>query len=136
MSFGWGPSDVLSALKLLNTIRIALGDAGGSAAEYRNEVVFLGFLLTTLESLSGVKEMSVDMIWFVDQIKQSVAAFLQRIEKTYGPTLGRSTTRDRITIVGRKVEWAMLTAKEVRKLRASISEPLSALQIALCGRAM
>lgn len=108
---------MLTALKLLNTIRVALGDIGGSAAEY-HEVAFLGFLLKTLDLVSGVQEIRAEMACFVDQIKQSVPAFLQRIEKSFGPHLERSTSRNRIVIMGRKVEWAMVTAKEVRKLRA------------------
>lgn len=143
MSFGWSAGDVIAALKLMNQIRVALKDSGGSRAEYQDEITFLDNLCLTLRTLGSVEPASLQPVFgeniarHVDHICKSVDGFLRDTRSQFGPDLGRFPTTRRGGVWGpsvsafRKMQWALSTSKKVRALRDRICAELLSLQIQL-----
>lgn len=148
MSFGWSAGDVIAALGLLNQIRVALKDSGGSRAEYQDEIIFLDNLCLTLRTLRNIQPESLQPVVgenisrHVEHIGKSVTAFLGDIRTQFGPDLGRFPTTRRGGVWGpsvstfRKVQWALSTSKKVRSLRDRICAELLSLQIQLSQHIM
>lgn len=148
MSFGWSAGDVIAALKLLNQIRVALKDSGGSRAEYQDEITFLDSLCLTLRTLGSVQSEALQPVVpenisrHVEHIGKSVEGFLRDIRSQFGPDLGHFPTTRKRGLWGpsvstfRKVQWALSTSKKVRALRDRICAELMSLQIQLSQHIM
>lgn len=148
MSFGWSAGDVVAGLQLLNRIRIALNDSGGSRSEYQDETAFLDNLSLTLRALGSVQPGSLqpavagNISRHAEHIRKSVDRFLQDVQAQFGPDLGRFPTTTRRAMWGasvsalRKMQWALSTSKKVRALRDRIGAELLSLQIQLSQHLM
>ncbi|KAK2604223.1 hypothetical protein N8I77_007170 [Diaporthe amygdali] len=143
MSFGWSAGDVIAGLQLLNQIRVALKDSGGSRSEYQDETAFLDNLSLTLRALGSVQPESLqpavaeDISRHAKHIGKAVDGFLRDVQSRFGSNLGRFPTAMRRGVWGasastfRKMQWAISTSKKVRALRDRISAELPSLQIIL-----
>lgn len=137
MSFGWSAGDIVTALQLLNKVRIALKDSGGSKTDYQDAIVFLGTLLDTLTTLKDVQgtsphtELPQSINGHVVRLGKEIDEFLQELQKDYGDSLGSFPTSSPFKIQAQKIQYA--TSKKVQDLRAKIGPELSALQIRLTG---
>ncbi|KAH6847781.1 hypothetical protein B0I37DRAFT_151283 [Chaetomium sp. MPI-CAGE-AT-0009] len=137
MSFGWSASDVVAALELLNKVRIALNDCGGASSEYQAECSFLQTLSITLGHLKTLKAaplepgISENISELLGQIEQPVRRFLDDIERTFGSSLGVSSTRRKLLTAPRKIQWALVVADRAKVLREKIGVPLSAILAAM-----
>lgn len=148
MSFGWSAGDVVAGLQLLNQIRVALKDSGGSRSEYQDEIAFLDNLSLTLRTLGsfqpGLLQPTVteSISRHAEHIGNSVEGFLRDVQSQFGPNLGRFPTTARRGVWGasmstlRKMQWAVSTSKKVQALRDKICAELLSLQIQLSQHIM
>lgn len=137
MSFGWSAGDIVAALQLLNKVRIALKDSGGSKTDYQDATMFLDTLFNTLTTLKDVQdtsphtELPQSINDHVVRLGKEINQFLQELQKDYGESLGSFPISSPFKIQARKIQYA--TSKRVQNLRAKIGPELSALQIRLMG---
>lgn len=137
MSFGWSIGDLVAALGLLNQARVALSDAGGASARFREEVAFLKNMIATLEHLDVLPSGDLDPVLLADlqqhcrQIRGPLQDFLKDIQDRFVSRLGYKTSWSNAASAPRKLQWALSTSKKVKALRESISGSLDAIHIAL-----
>ncbi|KAI3528683.1 hypothetical protein CSPX01_16038 [Colletotrichum filicis] len=137
MSFGWSTGDIFAAFQLLNKVRIALKDSGGSRTDYQDDTAFIGELSTTLRTLHSIHitsshpELLQDICDHVERLRREIDLFLNTIQNDYGDSLGPFSTSSGATILQHKVQYGMSTSKRVQSLRAKIGPELSTLQIKL-----
>ncbi|KAK1701268.1 hypothetical protein BDP55DRAFT_709606 [Colletotrichum godetiae] len=140
MSFGWSAGDIVAALQLLNKVRIALKDSGGSKIDYQDATTFLDQALTTLQmlrTLDGIQttsphpELLQGVSNHVEHLQKEIGQFLEAMRKDYGESLSPSSTSSKATALARKIQYALSASKKVQCLRAKIGPELSTLQIKL-----
>lgn len=142
MSFGWSAGDLVAALQLLNTIRIALSDTGGAVGHYREQVAFLqqlGLTLGHLDALHGLPVSSAtraDLQAHCEKVRGPLLAFLGDGQRRFRGALGRRTAWADLRSAPRKVQWPLWTAERVRELREGIAGSLDAIQIVLCQESL
>ncbi|KAK1656088.1 hypothetical protein BDP81DRAFT_15301 [Colletotrichum phormii] len=134
MSFGWSAGDIVAALQLLNKVRNALKDSGGSKTDYQDATAFLDTFSATLSSLKDIQETSPltelpkSISDHVERLRKEIDQFLQ-LQNDYGGSLGPFPTSSPFKSQTRKIQYA--TSKKVQSLRAKIGPELSTLQIKL-----
>lgn len=139
MSFGWSVGDIVAASSLLNKVRIALKDSGGASSDYQQDSAFLQTLSATLRHLDAFQagsqalevEHSDGLHELCEQIDRPLRSFLAHISKTFDNGLGAAPSKSRLASVPRKLQWALSTSKEVKKLRDRIAGPLTAILVIL-----
>ncbi|KAK1493164.1 hypothetical protein CTAM01_09572 [Colletotrichum tamarilloi] len=140
MSFGWSAGDIVAALQLLNKVRIALKDSGGSKTDYQDATSFLDELSTTLRTLDSIQitsphpELLQDISDHVERLRKEIDMFLKALQNDYGGSLGPFSTSSKPTMLQRKIQYGMSTSKRVQSLRAKIGPELSTLQIKLMNQ--
>ncbi|CZT43966.1 uncharacterized protein RSE6_04079 [Rhynchosporium secalis] len=129
MSFGWLAGDVVSALNLLYQVSTALRESGGVSSDYQDTISFLGTLTITLEHLNAVQSISLDsgvadnLRDQCDHMNVPSRKFLVNANRRSDSSLSSTCTR--------KIQWAILTAKEVKKLQDKIAVPMAAIALLL-----
>jgi len=137
MSFGWSASDIAAALQLLNTVVVALKDTGGASSDYQDASHFLNILSVTLQHLKALQAAPLDpnlaknIEQHCAQIQGPLAAFHERINSRFQRDLGAESTRLMFLTAGRKIQWALSTSKEVKRLKEKIGGSVAAIGIAL-----
>lgn len=137
-AFGWSVGDLVSALSVAVKVHAALKDVGGAADSYRESVKFLESLSMTLRMLVGFYEANLcknelaDVQYQIELIKIPIEAFTQRIKVKFESSLSshpESGFRAKLKGHSRKVEWALWTDAECRKLSSKVSVPLAVVQM-------
>lgn len=140
MSFGWSAGDIVAALQLLNKVRIALKDSGGSRTEYQDATTFIDEVLTTLQmlrTLDGIQttspnpELLQDVSNHVTRLQNEIHQFLETMRSEYGDSLDPFSSSSKTKVLARKLQYALSASKKVQCLRAKIGPELSTLQIKL-----
>lgn len=139
-AFGWSVGDLVSALSVVLKVHEALKDAGGAADSYQESVSFLESLSLTLSMLVSFYEANLckddraGVKSQIELIKSPIDAFTKRVKDKFESGLGiRPETGFRAKLKGhsRKVQWALWTDTECRKLSSKISAPLAAVQMSI-----
>jgi hypothetical protein len=146
MSFGWSVSDLLTALTVLNKIRVALKDSGGASSDYQEESGFLHSVYKTLETLDSLQSLPLaeDALENIRQICQQIQGpllpFLNKVNRDFENSLGRHSVSKRqftkVVRAPRMIRWALSTSKQVKQLKRKIVVPLMALQIGMSQQIM
>lgn len=137
MSFGWSASDIVAALQLLNTVVVALKDTGGASSDYQDVSCFLNILSVTLQHLQALQAAPLDpnlaknLEQHCAQIQGPFTAFRERISSRFKRDLGAESTRLKVLTAGRKIQWALSTSKEIKKLQDQIGGSVAAIGIIL-----
>lgn len=137
MSFGWSAGDVIAAINLLVKVAGALQEAGGASAEYQDAVGFLSTLRTTLEHLTSLDALSLEprkaenLRRQCEQIRGPLRAFLDDATARFEASLGSAGRRSKVLTAPRKIQWALYTAKRVRRLQERIMVPMAAVNMLL-----
>lgn len=146
MSFGWSASDMLTALAVLNKIRVALKDSGGASLDYQEESGFLHSVSTVLETMNSLESLPLGADEFNRlqqiclQIQSPLCLFLDKVnrdfEKNLGPQPVSKNRFSKISRAPRMIQWALSTSKRVQRLKGRIVLPLMALQIGMSQQIM
>jgi paraquat-inducible protein B len=135
--FGWSASCLVEAIKLTNTARKALKDAGGATSQYEDAASFLTSLKSTLDLLKQhldklPNESHVTAIKnHLREIDAPWADFKSTLEK-YEKSLSAESTKSKTKQAPRKIQWAAKGVDEaVRKLRERVMQPIQAINCAL-----
>ncbi len=142
MSFGWSVGDIVAALQLCNKVLAALKETGGASSEYQHATNFLGVLTVTLQHLKALQAVPLDpdLAKNLEQhcalIQGPLTSFRERIRARFERDLGTESTRLKILTTGRKLQWALSTAKVVKVLEGKIAGQLAAISIILSQQVM
>jgi hypothetical protein len=142
MSFGWSVGDIVAALQLCNKVLAALKETGGASSEYQHAISFLGVLTVTLQHLKALQAapLDPDLAKNLEQhcglIQGPLTSFRERIRTRFERDLGPDSTRLKILTTGRKLQWALSTAKHVKVLEGKIGGHLAAISIVLSQQVM
>jgi preprotein translocase subunit SecE len=127
-AFGFSFGDIVTAIKILNDVRTALRETGGSRDEFQHILVDLQQLEIILEQLNrGAWDHGGDaghlnaIKGMASTCQVPLRAFLTKIEKykvLQAKELG--SFRARLKGEARKVQWAVTMKEEVEKFRAVI----------------
>lgn len=137
MSFGWSVGDIVAALQLLNKVVGALKDTGGASSEYQHVTNFLGVLTVTLQHLKALQAVPLDpdlaesLKQHCEVIQGPLTSFREWISSRFERDLGPDSTRLKVLTTGRKLQWALSTAKDVKILEGKIGGHLAAISIVL-----
>ncbi|KAH3910677.1 hypothetical protein HBH56_144810 [Parastagonospora nodorum] len=140
--FGWSASCILEAIKLSNKIRKALQDAGGAREQYTEAASFL----TQFECVFKELEIHINdgrNTEYREAIEQQLKLMeppwtrLQVILGKYENSLGDKSTKSKLKMVPRKVQWALKELNEaVRKGRDQVRGPLHGVSLLLQMQSM
>jgi hypothetical protein len=142
MSFGWSAGDIVAALKLLYKTGSALKDLGGASSNFQDIYSFLQTLSQTLEHLNALQatpfdpDLSKNLREQCDQIRVPLAKFLADVERRFEPALGLNSQNNRILTAPRKIQWALLTSKKIKRLQDRITVPMAAIGLILSHHIM
>jgi hypothetical protein len=139
VSFG-SVGDIIAVCLLVKDLVAALDDSRGSAAEYqevRRELQSLERALLEVEYLSSSCTSTVKLNALYATARKAaldcqkpVAAFLKKI-KSYGPSLGESSSRSIVRDTAMKFRWRISQKDEVTKFRAEINAHCSSINMLL-----
>jgi transposase len=130
VDFGWSASCLLEAIRLSNKIRKALQDAGGAKEQYEEAISFLtqsDCVFKELEKHIRDNHGSAYREAIVQQLKLMETPWrrLQISLSKYESSLGDKATKSKLSIVSRKVQWALKDLNEaVGKARIDVLGPL------------
>jgi hypothetical protein len=142
MSFGWSVGDIIEGLKLLHQIGSTLKDSGGASSEFQDTVSFLQTLSRTLNHLNALQDTPLDPDIAENlknqccHIRMPLTEFLDDVGRRYGPSLGVSSTRNKIFAAPRKIQWALSTSKKIKNLQNRIAVPMAAVGMILGQQVM
>jgi len=132
MSFGWSAGDIVTALQLLNKVRVALKDTSGASSNYQEETGFLQSVSLTLTHAEALRCAPLDpgisrnLQQHFELIRPPLQQFLSDAHKSFEASLGSKPTRGKISLLPRKLQWALSTSIEVKTLREKIGLSISA----------
>lgn len=136
MSFGWSTGDVVTTIRVLYKVGIALKEAGGASSDFQDTTSFLQTLTRTLEHLNALQNIKLDVNITsnlreqCDHIRVPVEGFLCDVGK-YQTSLRAQSKRNKILSVPRKLQWALAASKEAKKLQDRVAVPMAAVALIL-----
>jgi hypothetical protein len=125
MSFGWPAGDIATAVKLIYNLIQALDTCDGAAGDYREAVGFLQDLKRTLDPLQTLAALNAYPSYArgieeqVTQIREPIESFLKGVVK-FEPALGGKASAGHHRHVFRKLQWHLLSSKEVLALKKKV----------------
>ncbi|KAH6717111.1 hypothetical protein BKA61DRAFT_318389 [Leptodontidium sp. MPI-SDFR-AT-0119] len=137
MSFGWAAGDVALALRVLYKVGCALNETRGASAAYQESSAFLDSLQKTLEHLrifasssnaSINSEKLNELEEQVSQIRVPVTRFVEDLKK-FEPSLTADSSRSRLFVAPRKIQWSFQMESRLKKLQDSIMLPMLSLNL-------
>ena len=133
-------STVTDGAELCTKIAKALKDTGGAASEYQQVIVELHGLQNVLIRLTAF-EPTESNISHVNAIRRMglacnlpLAEFLAKLER-FDSAMAPQAAGLRMREAGRKTQWAVLMAEEVKKIRALISGKVISINLLLATHA-
>jgi len=137
MSFGWSAGDIVAAIQLLHKATTALKDTGGASSDFQDTTAFLDILSSTLQHLKTLQtalldpEIAKNLERLCEQARGPILTFCDYIRSSFERDLGSNSTRLKFLTTGRKIQWALSTAKKAKALRERIGGTVIAISVIL-----
>jgi hypothetical protein len=137
MSFGWSASDIVAAIQLIHKVTTALKDTGGASSDFQDTATFLDILSSTLQHLKTLQtaaldpELAKNLERLCEQVREPISTFCEYIRSSFEGDLGHNSTRLKFLTTGRKIQWALSTAKKAKVLRERIGGTIIAISVIL-----
>ncbi|XTI88870.1 hypothetical protein V2W45_1489621 [Cenococcum geophilum] len=139
-AFGFSVGDFIATIELCTKVAKALKDTGGASSEYQSVIIELHGLQNVLARLAAL-EPTESNLSHVNAIRGMALAcrlpladFFSKLEK-YEAAMGPLATSHTLRGAGKKIQWAVFMADEVRKIRAMISAKVISINLLLAMHA-
>lgn len=139
--FGFSPSDIVEFGKFAYKIKVALQDDSGAATEYQDAIEKCETFEAALKEVQNLELSNVSTA-FADQLKEHaehtkelILDFKKKIAK-YEKALGGDGKKGAASGTARKVQWAVMAAKDLDKWGQSLQLRIQVLELLMASRTL